>query len=51
MHAISRMDRDEVMAAMGKPDRKVRERDSNGSDAEDRISGHPRTDRVHAIHQ
>jgi hypothetical protein len=40
-HAILGMDRDEVVAAMGKPDRKVRERDSNGYDTEDWIYGHP----------
>jgi hypothetical protein len=39
--AILGMDRDEVVAAMGKPDRKVRERDSNGNDTEDWIYGHP----------
>jgi hypothetical protein len=35
------MDRDEVVAAIGKPDRKVRERDSQGNDTEDWIYGHP----------
>jgi hypothetical protein len=35
------MDRDEVAAAIGKPDRKVRERDSQGNDTEDWIYGHP----------
>jgi hypothetical protein len=35
------MDRDEVIAAVGKPDRKVRERDSQGNDTEDWIYGHP----------
>jgi hypothetical protein len=35
------MDRDEVVAAMGKPDRKVRERDPQGNDTEDWIYGHP----------
>jgi hypothetical protein len=40
-HAIIGMDRDEVVAAMGKPDRKVRERDTNGNDTEDWIYGHP----------
>jgi hypothetical protein len=40
-HAILGMDRDEVVAAMGKPDRKVRERDTNGNDTEDWIYGHP----------
>jgi len=40
-HAILGMDRDEVVAAMGKPDRKVRERDANGYETEDWIYGHP----------
>jgi hypothetical protein len=40
-HAVVGMDRDEVVAAMGKPDRKVRERDANGNDTEDWIYGHP----------
>jgi hypothetical protein len=40
-HAIPGMDREEVVAALGKPDRKVRERDSNGNDTEDWIYGHP----------
>lgn len=40
-HAILGMDRDEVVAAMGKPDRKVRERDAQGYDTEDWIYGHP----------
>ncbi len=35
------MDRDEVIAAMGRPERKVRERESDGSDTEDWIYGHP----------
>jgi len=35
------MDRDEVVAAIGKPDRKVRERDPQGNDTEDWIYGHP----------
>lgn len=35
------MDRDEVISAIGKPDRKVRERDSNGNDTEDWIYGQP----------
>ena len=39
--AIVGMDREEVEAAMGKPDRKVRERDANGNDIEDWIYGHP----------
>ena len=40
-HAILGMDREEVVAAMGKPDRKVRERDADGYDTEDWIYGHP----------
>ena len=40
-HAILGMDREEVVAAIGKPDRKVRERDSEGYDTEDWIYGHP----------
>jgi hypothetical protein len=40
-HAVIGMDRDEVVAAMGKPDRKVRERDAQGNDTEDWIYGHP----------
>ncbi len=39
--AIVGMDRDEVVAAIGKPDRKVRERDAQGNDTEDWIYGHP----------
>lgn len=39
--AILGMDREEVVAAIGKPDRKVRERDSEGNDTEDWIYGHP----------
>jgi hypothetical protein len=39
--AIVGMDREEVVAAVGKPDRKVRERDSEGYDTEDWIYGHP----------
>jgi hypothetical protein len=35
------MDRDEVIAAIGKPDRKVRERDAEGRDTEDWIYGNP----------
>jgi len=35
------MDREEVVAAMGKPDHKVRERDSEGNDIEDWIYGQP----------
>jgi len=40
-HAILGMDREEVVAAMGKPDHKVRERDAEGYDTEDWIYGHP----------
>jgi hypothetical protein len=40
-HALVGMDRDEVVAAIGKPDRKVRERDPQGNDTEDWIYGHP----------
>ncbi len=40
-HAIPGMDREEVVAALGKPDRKVRERDTQGNDTEDWIYGHP----------
>ncbi|MGB7847349.1 MAG: hypothetical protein WBL63_17175 [Candidatus Acidiferrum sp.] len=39
--AVVGMDRDEVVAAVGKPDRKVRERDPQGNDTEDWIYGHP----------
>ncbi|HYL65012.1 MAG TPA: hypothetical protein VE077_20545 [Candidatus Methylomirabilis sp.] len=35
------MDREEVVAAMGKPDHKVRERDAQGNDIEDWIYGQP----------
>jgi hypothetical protein len=40
-HPVVGMDREEVVAAIGKPDRKVRERDSQGNDTEDWIYGHP----------
>ena len=40
-HPIVGMDREEVIAAIGKPDRKVRERDAAGNDTEDWIYGHP----------
>jgi hypothetical protein len=40
-HAVIGMDREEVVAAIGKPDRKVRERDAQGNDTEDWIYGHP----------
>lgn len=39
--AITGMSREEVVAAIGKPDRKVRERDADGNDTEDWIYGHP----------
>jgi hypothetical protein len=39
--AVVGMDREEVVAAIGKPDRKVRERDAGGNDTEDWIYGHP----------
>jgi len=35
------MDRDEVIAAMGRPDRKVREKEPDGAETEDWIYGHP----------
>lgn len=35
------MDREEVVAAIGKPDHKVRERDNSGNDIEDWIYGQP----------
>ncbi|HEY2462181.1 MAG TPA: hypothetical protein VGI16_15335 [Candidatus Acidoferrum sp.] len=35
------MDREEVVAAMGKPEHKVRERDNDGNDIEDWIYGQP----------
>lgn len=35
------MDREEVVAAIGKPDHKVRERDNDGNDIEDWIYGQP----------
>jgi hypothetical protein len=47
--AVLGMDRDEVVAAVGKPDRKVRERDPQGNDTEDWIYGHP-PDRTVFIH-
>jgi hypothetical protein len=40
-HPVVGMDREEVVAAIGKPDRKIRERDANGYDTEDWIYGHP----------
>jgi len=39
--ALVGMDREEVVAAVGKPDRKIRERDAQGNDTEDWIYGHP----------
>lgn len=35
------MDREQVVAAIGKPDHKIRERDQNGNDIEDWIYGQP----------
>jgi hypothetical protein len=35
------MDREEVIAAIGKPEHKVRERDSEGNEIEDWIYGQP----------
>ena len=35
------MDREEVVAAVGKPEHKVRERDAEGNDIEDWIYGQP----------
>ena len=40
-HAMLGMDRDMVVAAVGKPDHKVRERDADGNDIEDWIYGQP----------
>jgi hypothetical protein len=40
-HPTVGMDREQVIAALGKPDRKVRERDANGNDTEDWIYGRP----------
>jgi hypothetical protein len=48
-HPMVGMDRDEVVAAIGKPDRKVRERDAQGNDTEDWIYGHP-PDRTVFVH-
>jgi len=48
-HPIVGMDRDEVVAAIGKPDRKVRERDAAGNETEDWIYGHP-PDKTTFIH-
>ena len=39
--AMVGMDREEVVAAIGKPDHKVRERDNEGNDIEDWIYGQP----------
>jgi hypothetical protein len=39
--AIVGMDRDMVIAALGRPDHKVRERDPNGDETEDWIYGTP----------
>ena len=35
------MDHEEILAAIGRPDRKIRERDAEGNDTEDWIYGHP----------
>lgn len=40
-HPSVGMDREQVVAALGKPNRKVRERDANGIDIEDWIYGNP----------
>ena len=40
-HPTVGMDREQVVAALGKPNRKVRERDANGIDIEDWIYGNP----------
>ena len=37
------MDHEQVLAALGRPDRKVRERDEDGTETEDWIYGHPPT--------
>jgi hypothetical protein len=39
--AVEGMDREMVVAAMGRPDNKVRERDADGNETEDWIYGHP----------
>jgi len=39
--ALVGMDREMVVAAMGKPENKIRERDTDGNDTEDWIYGHP----------
>jgi hypothetical protein len=39
--AMVGMDKEMVIAAMGKPERKVRERDPDGLETEDWIYGHP----------
>jgi hypothetical protein len=39
--AVEGMDQDMVIAAMGRPDHKVRERDPDGNDTEDWIYGNP----------
>jgi len=40
-HAVVGMDREMVIAAIGRPDHKVRERDADGLETEDWIYGHP----------
>jgi hypothetical protein len=43
------MNRDEVLAALGRPDRKVRERQPNGTETEDWIYGYPPTKTVFVL--
>lgn len=40
-HAVVGMDQEMVIAAMGRPDKKIRERDDDGLETEDWIYGHP----------
>jgi hypothetical protein len=40
------MDQEQVLAALGRPDRKVRERTPEGTETEDWIYGHPPTKTV-----
>jgi hypothetical protein len=44
--AVVGMDREMVIAALGKPERKVRERDLDGLETEDWIYGHPPAETV-----
>jgi len=39
--AVVGMDRDMVIAALGRPEQKIRERDADGNETEDWIYGHP----------